>query len=294
MKLYINEKRYEYDYLEVDIDRYDLIRTFELEYIFKDDNLFNHGDKVVIHDVNDKILLEGKIEFIEADLNKVTYIGRDGLGILADSYISKPIQFNKNTSLDTILKKVLNGLNIKVSGTTAGLEKTGLYLAPGLTISDSIRNLSKYYGTLLVGNGIDTIQISEEPEQGAFNLEYGKNLRYRLYSNNSIGYYDKYTVLGLYIQDSYGDGNKEKVFDSGLNLSKKECNKIAKFFYSINIGKNIKYICDVYSDQDIEINKKYNVKDTKFSINQDMVVSKLTYTKSKDQDNLRVYLEGSI
>lgn len=94
------------------------------------------------------------------------------------------------------------------------------------------------------------------------------------------------------IQGSYGSGKFTKVILSKHTLTQEECEKLAEVEYKKDRRRGYDY--SVIVDLELELNKKYLVKDDAIGLNEEMSLKRLDIVKSTDRNETRAYFEKVI
>jgi len=305
MRVVINSENVILDEIQVTVSINEVTRQFTLKDISSTQKYFK-GDIVEIYDDKDVLIIEAEIEYISAIGSKeesvFVYAGRNNAKFLVDSYADKTIQITENQNVNSVIKNIVSKYGLTISG-DAKLPKDEIKtILIGDNIGMAILEIVHSAGKIITSDAKGNLLIEfEAQESTGKELEYGINIRERNYINNSTNVYDKYVVVSqsnylikqeqeVNIQGIYGDGNRAKVMLSKHTLTEEECRKLAEIEYKKDVRKSIEYSV-IVDDADLELNKKYSIKDDAIGLDEEMNLKAIEITMSSDTKEVRAFFE---
>ena len=284
MQVLVNGYEVEFNEVEAIADIASIARQFTLVDV-SDEMAFKNGDEVEIYDNSGVLFIKGAIEYIESNTDneksEYIYAGRNNAKFIVDCYADTTTQFTQNQKANTVIANIATQFGLKVSG-DAQLPQQGIKtILIGEKIIDALLEIVHSAEKILISDALGNLQIEfEATEQGAQILEYGVNINSRNFIDNTTGNYDKYTIIAqsnylveqsqnVYVTGSFGSGSFHKVIVVKHTLTAMECEKLAEFEYKKDMRKSYSYKAKI-SDVNLELNKKYLVKDDKVKIDEFM------------------------
>ena len=92
------------------------------------------------------------------------------------------------------------------------------------------------------------------------------------------------------VQGIYGDGKRTKVILSTHTLTEAECRKLAEIEYKKDVRKSLEYSV-VIDDANLELNKKYPIKDEAIELEEEMNLKAIEITMSTSTNAVRAFFE---
>jgi len=305
MKVIINSENTLLDEIQTTASINEVTRQFTLKDISNTQKYFK-GDIVEIYDDKDILIIEAEIEYIGATGNKETsefvYAGRNNAKYIVDSYADKTIQITENQNVNSVIKDLVSEYGLEINGDAKLPTDEIKTILIGDNIGIAILEIVQSAGKIITSDEKGNLLIEfEAKESSKKELEYGVNIRERSYINNSTDVYDKYVVVSqsnyivkqeqeVNVQGIYGDGKRTKVILSTHTLTEAECRKLAEIEYKKDVRKSIEYSV-IVDDADLELNKKYSIKDEAIELDEEMNLKAIEIRMSADTDEVRAFFE---
>lgn len=299
MKIVINGTESNFDEVEIIEDIGEIAKQFTLLEKSKSKN-FNQGDYVEIYNNNNKLLIKGQIEYIEAIATEkdssFVYAGRNNAKYIVDCFMDTTIQFTQGQTIKSVLGKIATSFKLQIKG-DAELPKQDLKtILIGENIGKAFVELTQNAGKIITSDEQGNLIIDFEAQNnGDISLTYGNNITSRTFIDNQTKVYDKYTAVSqsnylveqnqdVFIKGIFGSGlkNKTLLFQSPLNV--KECEKLAEIEKKRDIRSSFIYIATL-SNIDIKLNHIYSIEDDTIGLNESMNCRAIQYifTSSKNE-----------
>lgn len=307
MKILINSKISQVDEIYVKTAISSVTRQFN----FKDiSNIqkYKQGDIVEIYDDNDELLIKAEIEYVKAIANdrqsEFIYAGRNNAKLIVDSFMDKTVQFTEKQKLNSVLSEIAGQFGLSIKGDAQLPQENIKTILVGDNIGKALLEITYSAGQILTSDAEGNLIIEFEAKNDAEKvLEYGKNIRERVFVDDKSNVYDVYVYVSqsnylinqqqdVYVNGKFGSGKKKYVYVSEHNLNSNECEKIAEIHKKKDIRKSFVY--SVVVDDSLKLNTKYYIKDEAVMLNEKMNLKMLEYIKTAGRKETRATFEKVI
>lgn len=305
MKVLVNSKYVSIDEVSATLSIQDIARQFTFIDVSSKQNYFK-GDVVEIYDDNNTLQIKAEIEYVKATgkdtKSEFVYAGRNNAKYIIDCYSDKTIQFTENQKLNTVLDEIAKGFGLKVTGDAQLPTDEIKTILIGDNIGDAFTEIVHSAGQIITSDAVGNIIIQESSDvEKDIIFKYGKNIRERIFIENTTEVYDKYVVVSqsnyliqqsqdVNVQGVYGSGKFVKVMQSVHTLTQTECEKIAEQEYKKD-SKNAFDYSIITDEKDLVLNATYTVVDEAIGLNEKMKLRTIEMVKSTKTDEVRIYME---
>lgn len=319
MRVVINGMDTPVKWAEAKVSLDEMTRQFTIKNTEDFQSIFK-GDEVELYNNVGTLIVKGDVEYIGLESEReFIYAGRNNAKYIVDCYADKTIQFSESQSVQSVLEEVAGWFDLKVIGTARMPKEAVEKILIGDELGESFIKIAKNSGQVLTSDAEGNIVIESEPKQGDVRFVYGENIRSRSFKMNTTNEYDRYIVVSqsnkdkgveaseskepkkkgvkkkkkqdVDIQGEYGSGKFVKVIKSEDNLTKAECEELAKKEYEKDRRKSVEYEVEVDAEIDVDVNVEYLITDTVAGIEMYMNVKEFVMTLDDDTDKLVVVFE---